>query len=99
MGVQSPEAKMALLSPDTTVKELFLKACEDNDLSKVQYIFPLGANVNWMDGWSGLHWAASQNYGELLELLLGKTGVDVNIRDKYRVTPLMSACIWDMRTS
>ena len=85
---------MALLSPETTVKELFLKACEENDLHKVQFFFSLGADVNWRedDGCSGLHWAASRNYGELLGLLLGKTGVDVNIRDIMGVTPLMVAC-------
>ena len=90
---------MAVLSPETTVKELFLKACRENDLPKVQYCLALGADVNWRDedydeGWSGLSWAASENYGELLELLLAKTGVDVNIHNNNGWTPLVSACAW-----
>ena len=85
----------ALLSPDTTFKNLFIAACDGNDLQKVQYLFHLGADVNWRDlyGWSGLHIAAENNYGELQELLLSKTGVNVNIRRNDGQTPLMAASI------
>ena len=31
-------------------------------------------------------------YGELLELLLSQTGVDVNITNNNNVTPLMMTC-------
>merc|ERR1712062_299414 len=83
------------LSPETTVKEIFLKACERNELNKVRSVLTLDADVNWRKdniGWSGLHIAARDNYGELLELLLAQTGVDVNIRDNLNNTPLMLAC-------
>ena len=76
-------------------KQDFLSACRANDWQKVQLIFSLGGDVNWRgdnDGWSGLHIAAGRNYGELLELLLAQTGVDVNIRDNSKKTPLMEAC-------
>ena len=48
------------------------------------------------DGWAGLHFAARHNYGELLELLLAQTEVNVNIRTNRNLTPLIWACsyIW-----
>ena len=57
------------LSQDTTVVwELFLTACQINELNKVQSLLTVGADVNWReDGWSGLHYAALYNYGELLQ--------------------------------
>ena len=62
----------------------------------VRELLAEGADVNWRDddddGWAGLHFAANHNYGELLELLLAQTGVDVNIRTNHNTTPLMVAC-------
>ena len=91
--------RLRLLSSETTdtesVKELFFEACNDNDLSEVQDMFNLGADVNWKDanGWAGLHLAAAENYRGLLELLLSQTGVDVNINiNSSNETPLMIAC-------
>ena len=71
-------------------------ACDENNLSMVRDLLSSGADVNWRDdgGRAGLHSAACRNYGELLELLLAQTGVDVNIRTKCNATPLMSACYW-----
>ena len=39
--------------------------------------------VNWArgeTGWSGLHYAAWCNYGDLLDLLLDQAGVNTNIK-------------------
>ena len=60
------------LSGDLTVRNLFLRACGNNDLNKVQSLLDLDADVNWRDrdGKAALHFAAGGNYGELLELLL-----------------------------
>ena len=84
------------LSRHTAVREIFLQACERNELVTLQHIFARGgADVNWRrdaTGWAGLHFAAQDNYGELLELLLAQTGVDVNIRTNRNWTPLMVAC-------
>ena len=83
------------MSPNAMLRDLLLQACDRNDLDKVRHSLGLGANVNWTrdsDGISGLHIAAGRNYGELLELLLSQPGVDVNITDKYNMTPLMLAC-------
>ena len=74
----------------------YCKACEENNPSLVRELLSKGADVNWSrrkDGWSGLHIAACGNYGELLELLLAQTGVDVNIRTNEDRTPLMLACM------
>ena len=84
------------LSHPTKVKDLFLDCCQSNIINKVRYFLSQGANVNWKRDSdlqeSGLHIAAGRNYGELLELLLGLPGVDVNITDGGNVTPLMWAC-------
>ena len=46
----------------------------------------------YADGCTGLHFAARHNYGELLELFLAQTRVNVNIRTDRNLTPLMWAC-------
>ena len=75
------------------MKDSFLKACEENNHSLVRELLSRGADVNvYASAWSGLHIAARHNYGELLELLLAQTGVDVNIRNNRNRTPLMWAC-------
>ena len=83
-------------SSEITLKDLYFQACEENNHSLVRELLRSGANVNWRrdgdGGWSGLHFAALNNYGELLELLLAQTGVDVNIRNNRNRTPLMWAC-------
>ena len=43
----------------------------------------LWLEVNWArgeTGWSGLHYAAWCNFGDLLELLLAQAGVNTNIQ-------------------
>ena len=83
------------LPPERVASDLFLSACESNDLNIVRHLLPLGADVNSRkenDGLSGLHFAARDNYGDLLELLLSQAGVDVNIATKKNAKPLMLAC-------
>ena len=81
--------------PELGGRDLFLSACERNDVNSVRHLLPHGADVNCRkdnDGLSGLHIAARDNYGDLLELLLNQTGVDVNITTKNSAKPLMLAC-------
>ena len=82
------------LSAKITVKEVFLSACERNDMATVRALLPIGADADWKDDGvesAGLHVAAAENYLGLLELLLAH-GADVNIKDKNMRTPLMVAC-------
>ena len=85
---------MRALSPNISVRDLYLRSCWTNEITKVEQILRLRADVNWkdQDGWSGLLIAADKNYRDLLELLLTQTGVNVNITDRYNSTPLMMAC-------
>ena len=77
-----------------TLKQIFLESCEGNEFNKVRSALTLDADVNWHDddGWTGLHFAAHHNYEELLELLLVQTGVNVNMKDNNKETPLLKAC-------
>jgi len=86
---------MMKLTPRTTVRELFLKACEDQNLHMVSTILSYGADVNWKGrhfGWSGLHWAVNNNCTQLFEELLAAGNIDVNTTDAEQETPLMRAC-------
>ena len=82
---------MRALSPNISVRDLYLRSCWTNEITKVEQILRLRADVNWkdQDGWSGLLIAADKNYRDLLELLLTQSGVNVNIADRYNSTPLM----------
>ena len=86
------------LSADLSTRNVFLKACEEGDLELVRVLLARGANVNWReevdDLQSGLHIAAHRGDGDLLDLLLAQPGVEVNIKDSERSTPLMWACIF-----
>ena len=65
----------------------FLKSCEENDLSSVRLLLLEGVNVNSRRGMTGLHYVVKENhYGELLELLLTQSGVNVNIYCKNYFT-------------
>lgn len=90
------------LSPDKTVRELFLSACQDLDLKTVENLLGLGADVNWGDEHggtlkTGLHYAAAKwrflGADRLLDLLLAQPGVDVNSKDRSLMTPLILACL------
>ena len=76
------------------LREEYFSACRDNDVERVRDLLEQGAEVNWRteDDMSGLHYAARYNYGELVEVLLGQKGVNVNITKNKNWTPLMAAC-------
>jgi len=63
------------------LEETFLKACRENDRTKVRACLDLGVNVNaknmrWLC--SGLMFAVINNNIDLCEMLLGQPGIDVN---------------------
>ena len=83
------------LSPNLSIRNVFLEACEEGDLELVRILLARGANVNWREeGKSGLHYAAYRDDGDLLDLLLAQPGVEVNIKDSERSTPLTVACTY-----
>ena len=72
------------LSSETTLKEIFFKACRGNELNKVRSVLTLDADVNWRDadGLSGVHIAARYNFHFYHQL------VNLNLF----VNTLMSVC-------
>ena len=86
------------LSPTLTTRGLFLEACDEGDLELARVLLARGADVNWSGGTkgylaSGLHYAARDENADLLDLLLAQPGLDVNIKDYRKTTPLMEACV------
>ena len=75
-----------------TLRPLEVSTLFKGDLELARVLLARGADVNWREDWSGLHYAASGDHGDLLALLLAQHGVEVNIEDSERVTPLMVAC-------
>ena len=83
-----------------SVKELFIEACQKNELEKVKACITLGVDINLVtdDGkWSGLTAAAHNGSLETLDHLLTLPTIDVNIKttgsDTYgKVTAFHQAC-------
>ena len=96
LAVVKPQHNTDLMSrqdqdPQLSVREEFLSTCCDNNLTAVAQWLSQGADVNWRDedGMSGLHWAAVNNYGDLLSLLLGQTKAEwstVVVRDSHKAS-------------
>ena len=96
------------ISRTQTLPYLFINACQDNDIVKVNSCINLGVEINTVseDGlWSGLTIAAKKNYIKLLDILLTHPNIDVNLATSAVVvffedwpqvsgkrTPLMIAC-------
>ena len=84
-------------SNEMSLRKLFLKSCEKNDLEKVRECLNQGVDVNTVSEdrqvfqrSPGLAIAAENNYPELLNLLLSQPGINVNLA--WGWTPLMYAC-------
>ncbi|WP_173862896.1 MULTISPECIES: ankyrin repeat domain-containing protein, partial [unclassified Wolbachia] len=69
-----------------------LKAAGRGDIDTVNDLINQGASVNAtdQDGKTPLHCAAKNSHEEVVEALLGKDGIDVNLADKNKDTPLHS---------
>ena len=81
------------------LKDTFIFACRENNITKVRACLDLGVDVNVKFGdLFGLILAVLRNDIELCEMLLGYPGIHVNQTyfDDYtgeRYTPLMMACV------
>ena len=63
-----------------SLEDTFLKACQENDLTKVRACIDLGVDVNFEghDGDFGLLISAGRNHLELFDVLLRHPDIDVN---------------------
>ena len=98
----SPEIIEYLLSVGMTVNMIsktgqtpLMCACyKGGRLDNIERLLELGADIQQLefdDGWSALHFAASDSSPEIIEYLLS-LGMTVNMTDKSGQTPLMCAC-------
>ena len=77
------------------LEQTFLTACENNDFKRAEACLNLDAdpNVKTKDGYySGLLYAAKENYQRIFDMLLSHPKINVNIRGYCDNTPLMMSC-------
>jgi ankyrin repeat protein len=77
------------------VRERFIDAARDGDLEKVKALLkdnPELVSTKDNDGWTALHFAASNDHKNLVELLLANQA-DVNAKAKDGWTPLRLATL------
>ncbi|ORZ34859.1 ankyrin repeat-containing domain protein, partial [Catenaria anguillulae PL171] len=69
------------------------KACFNGNLYVVEKLVMERANINKRDkhGWAPLHIAAAKNQRLVVDYLLGRPGIDVNLVNEKGMTPLMVA--------
>ena len=74
-----------------------INAATNGDLASVQAYLDAGVNINSRDsnGWTPLHWAASEDYDQIVKLLIDN-GAKINVKDDLGDTPLDFA---DIETS
>ena len=72
---------------------IICSASERGDVDELTSILNDGANVNSKDydGRTGLHLAASCGQLEVVELLISQSGVEIDIQDRWKATPLLDA--------
>lgn len=88
-------ASQAMELPQAELDRQLRVAAIKNDVEKMKQVLHAGANVNATNyrGLTPLHWAASRNNKEAMELLLARADVDVNALDDVGQTPLDFAAI------
>lgn len=76
----------------TGVVEL-ISACATNDLIEVKRLIKKNVNPNDtdFDGRGPLHFAAAMGHLDIVKYLVGLRGINVNIQDRNRTTPLAEA--------
>ena len=65
-------------------------------MDDVERLLARGAPVNWRDsnGCTALHWACINNHPDVVKILTQQDGIDVNVQDIFKDTPLHYACRW-----
>ncbi len=64
-------------------------------MDEVERLLARGAPVNWRDsdGWTALHTACLNNHLDVVKILTQQDGIDVNVQDTNKDTPLHLACL------
>ena len=65
-------------------------------VDEVERLLARGAPVNWRgsNGWTALHAACYYNHPDVVKILTQQDGIDVNVQDTAKDTPLHDACRW-----
>ncbi len=69
-------------------------ASRDGRVDEVERLLARGAPVNWRNsvGWTALHLACISNHPDVVQILTQQDGIDVNVQDTWKYTPLRYAC-------
>ena len=69
-------------------------AAYDGHTEEVVRLLGEGADQNWQDGdgWTALHVACFYNHHQMLTVLINSEHANINIKDRYKDTPLHCAC-------
>ena len=85
-----------MIIPPNKKAEMIMGECEKKkpNLDIVRDLITLGANLDWQDEenteWTALHWAASYNQIEIVQMLI-EAKVDLDIQDEEGMTALHRA--------
>ena len=75
-------------------QQLFM-ASRSGRVDKVERLLARGAPVNWRNsfGWTALHVACFYNHPDVVKILTQQDGIDVNVQNTDKNTPLHYACL------
>ena len=81
------------MSGEKSLNELFLEACENGEVAKVNAAIVLGVDVNTKDTHSqtGLIWAILRKHENIVDILLAQPAIDINGKDNSGWFPLWAA--------
>ena len=71
-----------------------LEASQRGRVDEVERLLARGAPVDWRNsvGWTALHTACNNNHTDVVKILTRQDGIDVNVQDNWKNTPLHLAC-------
>ena len=76
-------------------QQLYYASCCGR-VDEVERLLARGAPVNWRDsdGWTALQTACVNNHPDVVKIFTQQDGIDVNVQDTHKDTPLHKACRW-----
>ena len=81
-----------------SIKKAFLQGCREGDLVKIKACITLNVDINTQEdkdnyvreGYTGLHYAVRYSNVQVLDLLLSKPNINVNIKNYLGQTPFLA---------